>query len=131
MHKYYCVTWVEKMCQIDKENEGLSGKHTCTMSEHEDISANTIPELLKKICDTYCYDGSYWFIAEDGGFVSFNRHEDDDGNAIGFEKMKSRWACGRDVWLCDYTLNIEYREERNASRSELESAAIASGATYE
>ena len=112
MNKTFNATWVNKEVCRDRLNEGLDENRSCVLSQKCDVSAGSLPDLLKALAEQWGYDQNYWMIRGDEGnidCVEFNQHEDKDGNVLtGPEAMKMmekhKWVC-----VADYCFNIEYR----------------------
>lgn len=128
MGKYVAV-FVDKLASQDFKDTGCEAKSRCIFAQQINEQADTIPELLKKLADTYGYDGDYWFIPEGGGSVSFNQHEDLIGTPLTPREIEVLWDNCVPVYLCDYTFVIEYQECRDVTEGELRDAVQQMGAT--
>jgi hypothetical protein len=126
----YCATYVDKVVDRDFQDTGCEGKQRTVISERIDISSQTLSGLLKKITDTYGYDGKYWGMAEDCSWVEFNQAEDNDSNPIDFDRCKHLWSSGQPVYLCDYSFRVEYRETRDVTNDEFRLAVKELGASF-
>jgi hypothetical protein len=127
----YYATYIEKLATVDHEETGCETTSRCIMSERINIGAKTMAELLEKIADAYGYDGSYWWMSEEGDRVSFNVSEDGDSNTLDIERMRQLWRRGEKVFLCDYSFGVEYREVRAISHDEFKAACELNGSSCE
>lgn len=126
----YVAVFADKLVSRDHKDTGCETKSRCIFAQQINEQADSIPELLKKLADTYGYDGDYWFIPDGGGSVSFNRHEDGESNVLDDPvRVSVLWDRNEPVYLCDYTFVVEYQECRALTEGELRDAVQTMGAT--
>jgi hypothetical protein len=119
----FIATYVDKCASIDEEDSGVYPKSaTCYMSEVINVSAATLPALLKLLSVRYGNLDNYWDAQDTAGFVSFNCHEDAEGRYLSFEQCKAVWSKGQKVYLCDYTFRVVKRTEEYVSIKDMENA---------
>lgn len=128
MGKYVAV-FADKLVSRDHKDTGCEVKSQCVFAQQINEQASTIPELLKKLADTYGYDGMYWFVPDEGSYISFNQYEDAASNPLDPKETEALWDADKPVYLCDYTFVIEYQECRDITEGELRDAVKQIGAT--
>lgn len=123
----YRATHIEKIITKDHKDSGCELESKCVIDERIEIEADTIERLLKAIQECYGYDDKYWYIPEEGGWVEFNRHENDTADPLTHEECLKLWEQGKNVWLCDYSFKVEVYESRGLTEEEIRGAIEASG----
>lgn len=112
MQTIYAITHVSKEVEIDSYTEGSIGKRTCTMDEPLNITADTLPALLRAVGDHYGLmiapaECSVCGLSPD--YVTFSRTENAEGDEPSKREM-DLWREGEcRLWAVDYIFEIERR----------------------
>lgn len=111
----FACTHCEKHAEQDRFVEGcMPETRRCVLIRPVTVTGNSMPDLIKNLSRELCLDckNESWFIPMDNGeitYMSFNRHENDDGDKPS-HNQNIQWKAGElDLWLADYTFHIEKR----------------------
>ena len=117
-NKTFNAVWVNKEVCRDRLNEGCDTNRTCIVDHKCDVSAATLPALLKDLAEQWGYDSNYWGLHGEEGIierVEFNQHEDAGGNVLTGPEALKMMEKHEPVYLADYSFNIEFRETEGVS----------------
>jgi len=118
---YACVHAM-KMATVDHFETGCEAAGRYVMSDTVNITAETLPELVKKIGDRYGLEVDYAFL--NPGRFSFNRLEDAEGYPPSDSERK-RWERGKlTLYLADYDFSIEKRTVCDVPPAEFDTLGI-------
>ena len=122
----FACNWIEKSATRDNYETGCEISRTCVFSEKCNITAGTLAELLKRIGAAYGLElADVWFPGDDCNYIGFNQLE----TASGYKPLPRQleeWKAGRvELFLCDYTFSIEYRETRDVTAADFAAESIA------
>jgi len=112
----FACTYYEKYADGDRFVEGcMPGTRRCVFARYVTVTGNSMPDLIKNISRELCLDCEFvswkaW--PDDSGStsnISFNRHENDDGDKATADQI-IQWKAGElDLWLAVYAFHIEKR----------------------
>lgn len=120
----YACTYVVKDAEEDHYDGGCDPKtRTCVLSEAANITAHSLPDLLRKLEDRYFLGFDSLFLHEDGSF-GFSRLETNDCEEPN-EAELAEWREGTlKLFLCDYYFRIEKRVVSDVDPKEYVDAGI-------
>jgi hypothetical protein len=122
MKTVYACVHAMKMAAVDHFETGCETAGTYVMSDAVNITAETLPKLVKTIGDRYGLEIDYAFL--NPGRFSFNRLE----NAEGFppsDSERKQWEQGKlTLYLADYDFSIEKRTICDVPSAEFDTLGI-------
>lgn len=122
----YACTLVEKEVEVDSyENGADPDTRKCLLSQKENIKAQSLVELVRKIGEAYGLEMDDLFLPQEPvTYVGFNRLENNEG----FEPTPAEMAKFKkgliNLWLADYTFGIEKRHLESIERGDFYNAGI-------
>lgn len=125
----YRCTRASKEVEIDDYEEGLTNKgRSCVMDQECGITAESLPELIRKVGSYYGLDIDDVFIPgdedEDIAYVGYNRLENADGDEPDDDE-KEDWKKGEcTLYLADYSFHIEKCQTLPITKKDFEEAKI-------
>ena len=103
------VTAAFKNLQLDDYENGCHGESSC-FALPSGQSAKTFAELIKSLCDEYCFDIDSFSWMEEEKRAVCQVLETEDGLTAN-ESDIALWKQGdKKLWLCDYDFHIEAYE---------------------
>lgn len=126
----YACTFIQKTAQEDHYEGGCDPDTlVCTMSEGCDLTAPSLPELIRKLNDHFCLDIDDVFLPIDSDedevtYFGYTRLEDVACNEPTPAQLKD-WQKGRiNLYLCHFTFSIEKRVVSHITAKEFVEAGI-------
>jgi len=123
----FACTHIDKDATVDNWETGCRIDRTCVMSESVNYTADTLENLVKKVCDVYGLDfpthvsHDEVYDANDSiNVIQFDRLETASGD-VPTEEEIARWKDGRlELYVADYTLHVEKRRVENVTINDVE-----------
>lgn len=126
MSTVYACTWADKEVEVDDFQRGCVGNRRGMFADSLNITADTLPALLKAIGDRYFLDlDDVWYMGDTTltriGYSRLETAEAEEPTPA----ERDAWQKGRkDLFLADYTFLIQKREVNGISMQEFKDAGI-------
>jgi hypothetical protein len=120
------TTYCNMDTTLDSYNDGADlDTMQCILNERIHFSANTIAELVKEVCEHYCYscpEPQHWLADHESGYISTCFIVDKHNNEITTKDgMYKQFVAGKEkLWILDLLIGVRYIETRTPTAEEFE-----------
>lgn len=121
--KQFAATNIEIIAEEDSFDRGVIGKPQCREFKEINITADSLPELIDRLCETYALDVPSSVFFSDGT-ISIDQLQGEDGEELTGDEYQLWRDGGCRGWVVTYCFTIELREVREITEDDMISEQV-------